>query len=235
MDIGRSFTFQFEDKRWLNKLGLAAIIAAVPILNFALSGYIVDIIRNVAREAAEPLPEWDDLGKKFTEGIILIAAGLVYALPALILFCLPVTLMVLSGALSTNQNLQDMANSVATAGGVLFYCLLCVLLIYVLLLSIISPAVAVVYVREGTFAACFKFGVILRLIREHASSFFLGWVGYVAATIIVSLVVGFLSAILGWIPCIGQAVTLILGLGSLVYLSTVYGHLFGQFAREANG
>jgi len=35
MDVGKSFSFQFEDKEWLNQLGLGAIIALAPILNFA--------------------------------------------------------------------------------------------------------------------------------------------------------------------------------------------------------
>ncbi len=235
MDIGRSFVFQFEDQRWLNKLAVAVIVSAVPILNFALSGYVVDIVRNVTREAAEPLPDWNDLSRKFIDGVILTAAGVVYALPVLILFCLPVTLLAASGVLSSDQNLQQIANSLATAGGVLFYCLICFFLLYLVLLSILQPAITVLYARDGTFASCFRLREILALIQRHTSSFFLGWVGYVAAGIIVSLVVGFLTGRLGWIPCLGQGVALVVGLGGLVYLSTVFGHLFGQFAKEATG
>ena len=46
MDAEKSFTFPFEDKEWISKLGLGAVISLVPILNFAWSGYLVGIIRN---------------------------------------------------------------------------------------------------------------------------------------------------------------------------------------------
>ena len=73
MDAEKSFTFPFEDTEWVSKLGLGALISMVPILNFAWSGYLVDIIRNVMNNDAEPLPTWDDLGKKFNDGLILFA------------------------------------------------------------------------------------------------------------------------------------------------------------------
>ena len=75
MDIGKSFSFAFEDKQWLSKLGLGAVIAMVPILNFAWSGYMVEIIRNVMKNVQEPLPNWDDIGKKFSEGLDPDAGG----------------------------------------------------------------------------------------------------------------------------------------------------------------
>jgi hypothetical protein len=235
MDLGKAFTFQFEDERWVNKLGLAALIGMVPVLNFAFSGYIVDVLRNVARRSGEPLPEWDDLGKKLSEGFILFAAAFVYTLPGLVVLCLPLTLIAMSGVLSGNQNLQDLGNSVGTAGGVLFYCLLCVFLIYVLLLSIIHPAITVMFAREGTFASCFKLRKIMDMIRRDASTFFTAWIGYIAATLGVGLVVGLVGGLTGWIPCIGWAVGLVLSLGSIVYIATVYAHLFGQFALPGSG
>jgi hypothetical protein len=81
MNIGKSFSFPFEDKQWISKLGLGAVITLVPILNFAWTGYIVQLTRNVMNNEQEPLPTWDDIGKKLTEGLILALAGLVYFLP----------------------------------------------------------------------------------------------------------------------------------------------------------
>ncbi len=235
MDIRKAFGFQLEDKRWLNKLGLAAAVAAVPILNLAFSGYVIDVLRNVARGSSEPLPEWDDLGKRFVEGAILLAATFVYALPGLLVICLPTSLIVLSGALSGSQNLQSLESTIRSAGGALFYCLLCVLLLYVLLLSIVHPAITILFSRQCTFASCFKIREALQMVRRDVSGFFTAWLGYVVATIVVALVVGLIGALTGWIPCIGWAVGLVLSLGSLVYLGTVYAHLFGQFAQATSG
>src|ERR671912_200710 len=137
MDAERSFTFPFEDKEWISKLGLGAIISLVPILNFAWSGYLVDIIRNVMNDDPYPLPTWDDLGKKFREGLILFGAGLIYALPILLALCLPLGLSAGSGLLSGNSNMQELSQRLAETGGVLLLCLLCVFMLYGLVLSII--------------------------------------------------------------------------------------------------
>ena len=85
MDIQKSFSYPFEDSQGLPKLGLGALISLVPILGLAWSGYMVGIIRNVMAGSNEPLPTWDDIGRKFTDGLILFAAGLIYALPLLLL------------------------------------------------------------------------------------------------------------------------------------------------------
>ena len=141
MDIGKSFSFPFEDKEWISKLGLGIVITLVPILSFAWSGYMVGIIRNVMNNVTEPLPSWDDLGKKFTDGLILFAAGLIYALPALILLCLPLSVIAFSGILSGNQNLEAAARSIAAAGSLLLFGLLCLVILYALALSVIYPAI----------------------------------------------------------------------------------------------
>ncbi len=172
MDIGKSFSFPFEDKQWISKLGLGAVIAMVPILNFAWSGYMVGIIRNVMNNEPEPLPNWDDIGKKFSEGLILTLAGLVYSLPMLIVICLPLSIMVIPAILSGNGDMQDVAQTIAGAGSILFLCLLCVFFVYALFLSVIYPAILVIFAREGTFASCFKFREVFDLIgKEHRSLF----------------------------------------------------------------
>ncbi len=235
MDIGKSFTFQFDDKRWLNKLGLAAVITAVPFLNFAFSGYLVELVRNVEHQVAEPLPEWDDLARKLVDGIFLVAATLIYALPGLLLFCLPITLTVASGILSGNERFQDAARSLVAGSEFLFFCFLCVFLVYLLALSVVHPAITIMYSREGTFASCFKVREILAMIQHGGSKFFTAWVGYVVATLIVGFVVGLLGALTGWIPCLGWPLSVVVALGSAVYIGTVYAHLFGQFALARSG
>jgi hypothetical protein len=235
MDIGKSFSFQFEDKQWLSKLGLGAVIALVPILNFAWSGYMVDIIRNVMNNLAEPLPDWYDISKKFNEGLILFAASIVYALPLLIVICLPLSIMAISGLLSGNRDLQDIAQNIAGAGGVLLFCLLCLFLLYGFVLSLIYPAILVLFSREGTFASCFKFRQILEIMNKAAGPFFTAWGLSVIAGFGVGFVVGFVNLFVGWIPCLGWLVAVVLGLASGVYVMTIYAHLFGQFGAIAVG
>ncbi|HSB00872.1 MAG TPA: DUF4013 domain-containing protein [Anaerolineales bacterium] len=235
MDIEKSFTFPFEDKEWTAKLGLGAAIGLVPILNFAWSGYMVGIIRNVMSNTPEPLPTWDDLGRKFTDGLIIVAASLIYALPMLILLCLPLSAMAFSGILSGNSDMEELARTLAGAGSVLFICLLCVFGLYGLLLSIIHPAILVMFAREGTFASCFKLREAFDLISRNARSFFTAWGLSLLVNLGVGLAIGFVNAIVSFIPCLGTLVGLALSLLAGAYIITVYAHLFGQFGREAFG
>jgi hypothetical protein len=235
MDIGKSFSYPFEDRQWVSKLGLGAVIALVPILSFAWTGYMVEIIRNVMKGSPEPLPTWDDIGKKFMDGLILTLAGLVYALPMLIVICLPMSVMVVPAIMSGNPDLESISTAIASAGSVLFLCLLCVFIIYALVLSVIYPAILVVFAREGTFASCFKFREVFDLIGRNMSSFFTAWGISIAAGFVINLVVGTVVTILSLIPCIGWILAVILPFVSVVYISAACAHLFGQFGSEAVG
>ena len=233
MDAEKSFTFPFDDKDWLTKLGLGAIISLVPILNFAWSGYLVGIIRNVMNNDPSPLPTWDDLEKKFSEGLILFGASLVYASPLLIALCLPLGMTGASGLLSGDSNLQVLSQRLAEAGGVLLFCIICGFLLYGIALSIIYPAILVIFSREGTFASCFRLREAFALISKNAGPFFTAWVLSVAASLGAGLLVGFINLVVGFVPCVGWIVGLALSMISGVYATAVYAHLFGQFGRAA--
>lgn len=235
MNIEKSFRFPFDDKEWISKVGLGVVITLVPILNFAWSGYLVEIIRNVMKNAADPLPAWDDLGKKFNDGLILFAAGLIYALPVLILVGLPLSMIAFSGLLSGNSNMDEIARTIANAGGILLSGLLCVFFFYAIALSVIYPAILVMFSREGTFGSCFKLQEAFDLISRYAGSFFTAWGLSLVGGLGVGLIVGIFNAIVGWIPCIGWIASLVISLGSGVYISIVYAHLFGQFGVIAFG
>jgi hypothetical protein len=73
------------------------------------------------------------------------------------------------------------------------------------------------------------------MISRNAGSFFIAWGMSLAASLGVGLLMGFINAVLGWIPCVGWILSLGLSLASVVYTSAVYAHLFGQFGREVFG
>ena len=234
MDIEKSFTFPFEDREWPSKLGLGALISMVPILNFAWSGYLVGILRNVMKNDPQPLPTWDDLGNKFSEGLILFGAGLVYAFPMLVALCLPLGITAASGSLSGRSDMQELSQRLAEAGGILFFGLMCVLLLYGFALSILYPAILVMFARAGTFASCFKLRAAFELISKNAGPFFTAWALSLAASLGAGLLVGFVNMVVGFVPCIGWIIGLALSMGSGVYATAVYAHLFGQFASAAS-
>lgn len=231
MDIGKSLNYPFEDNQWLSKLGLGAVISMIPILNFAWSGYMVDVLRNMMNNVQEPLPNWDDLGKKFMDGLVLFLAGLVYALPVLVLACLPLGVLAVPAAMSGNSDMQGIAEAIAGVGGVLLAGLLCVFAVYGLILSAIYPVIFILYAREGTFASCFKLGEAFSLIGKNPGAFFTAWGISILAGLGISLAVGIVQAVLGFIPCIGWIIAFAISMVAVVYTSLIYTHLFGQFGR----
>jgi hypothetical protein len=236
MDIQKSFSYPFEDKQWVSKMGLGAVISLVPVLNFAMTGYMIQIVRNLMNDVQEPLPNWDDLGKKFMDGLMLVLAGLVYALPVIILSCLPLSVMTIPAIIASgNSDFQDIANAVTGAGGVLFAAMSCLFVAYGLVLSVIFPAIYVNYAQEGTFASCFKLREVFNLIGKNAAAFFTAWGMSLVAGLVVGLVTGIVTSVLGLIPCLGWIAALVISLAVGVYLMMIYAHLFGQFGKQAFG
>ncbi len=233
MQYEKAFSYQFEDQQWPTKLGLAALISLVPILSFAVVGYSVAVIRNVAEHAAQPLPHWDDFGRKFIDGLLITVAGLVYSVPMLIALAIPVGMLITSGALARSTTPQGWSRALGGAGWVILACVVISVVLYALVLSIIRPVILMLYSRDGTFAACFRLEEILRIISQHTAPFFTTWIAVILAGIGVGLIVGLVNLVIGWIPCIGWAVGFVLGVGSAMYLLTIDAHLFGQFRRIA--
>jgi hypothetical protein len=108
-----------------------------------------------------------------------------------------------------------------------------VFFIYSAALSVVYPAILVIFAREGTFASCFKFGEVFAIIGRNAGPFFTAWGMTLVTSLGIGLVLGVVSGTLSLIPCLGWIASLAATLGAGVYVSAVYAHLFGQFARAA--
>ena len=224
MDIGKAFSYPFEDDEWLTKLFLGAIVSIVPILNFAWSGYTVDILRNVIDGVARPLPSWSDFGEKFVKGFIIWAAGFIYSLPAIIIACIPFGLLVIPASME-GSDISEALISAFTGIGIV---LICLMAIYLLLLTIYYPAVYINFARKGSFGSCFEFGEIFSIISENTSKYLTAWLVSIGGAIVVGIVVAVLSIVLSLIPCIGWVLTWLISALSSVYLFAIYVHLFGQ-------
>jgi hypothetical protein len=228
MDIGKAFSYPFEDDEWLTKLFLGAIVSAVPILNFAWGGYTVDIVRNVMNGVARPLPDWSDFGDKFVKGFLIWASGFIYALPAILIACLPLGFLVIPAS-SQSSNISDALVSVFTGVGIF---LVCLLVIYLLALTFYYPAVYVNFARKKTFASCFEVGEIIKVISENTGKYLTAWLIAIVGALVVGIIVWLVSIVLVLIPCIGWILMWLVSALSSVYLFAIYAHLFGQVVAE---
>lgn len=221
MDIKKAIIFIFEDPRWFIKLIIGDImilfgVFIVPVL--FLQGYMIEIIRNVMRGEEQPLPEWNNWGEKFKDGLNLTIAGLIYTAPLWIALCFS-TIAILPAALSEG----DMADATAllSIGGFSF--MACLAALFFLAYAVIAPAIAIQYAREDTLASTLRFGEVFAIVRQH--------LGNIILAVVVIMVLGAVLSLLGVIPVIGWIFYAISSV--LVFYAT--GHLYGQIGAKAGG
>ena len=85
MDIGKSFSYVFDDEDWVKKVAIGGVISIIPIVNFIAVGYSLRALKNVAEGKERPLPEWDEWGDDWVKGLMVTLAGFIYAIPLIAL------------------------------------------------------------------------------------------------------------------------------------------------------
>jgi hypothetical protein len=210
-DFAKPFTYVFDDPRWLQKIligGLFYLAGFLLIGWFFILGYMARVARNVIADAAVPLPEWDDLGGFFNEGLRLFAVVLVYVFPPMILFLI---IMVPAGILGGIDNEAFQALGSGIAG-----CAACLAVPLLLAMFLFMPASLLFAAVEQRFGAAFEFARIWPFIRANIGNYLLAVVVYLIARFLG----GFGVALL----CIGVIFT-----GFWSFLITT--HAFAQVYR----
>ena len=209
MDIGKSFNFVFEDKKGLEKVLIGGVLMFVPILgSILLLGYGIQLVRNVRNHDPEPLPEWDDWGKKIAEGFKLFIVYFLWSLPLIILSLLILIPMALGGN-------SDTGSAIAS---IFALCFGCFTLIYAIVMWLATPSITIKFAETGEFADGLKFGEILSFTKEH--------LGQILVVAIVSWLVYLLAGLLGSLLClIGLFFT-------MFWASLVQYHMIGQIGLE---
>jgi hypothetical protein len=235
MQIGKAFSFPFEDKAWLTKFLVAAVVSIVPIVNFAWTGYIVELVKNVIDRKEMALPEWGDFGKKFIDGLIVTVAYFVYSLPALLVVCVMTGVFLVPAIASGGNASQDLQRALGGAAGIVALCLSCLLAIYALVLTILLPGILANFAQKRTFGSCFELGQVYRTVTRHGSAYFMVVLMLIVIGFVIGLVLGAVNGVLSFIPCLGTIVSLIITMVILAYVGAVSGHLVGQYGAEAYG
>lgn len=205
MDIVRSFTYIFDDDDWVSKILVTAFIGIIPIINFAIFGWVISLIKNMQDGVEHPLPDWSDFGDKFTTGIMYCLASLMYNLPIVAVICLMAFSAMIFGQGSG-------------AEGILFGSM-CGLAVAIVLYAIVANVLVFVgtvrYARDLDFNVYMQFGENYRIAMANINVLLM----LVLYAFLASLVIG----AFGWIPCLGQVAAFAFG-------TPVMAHLQGQAA-----
>jgi len=83
VDIGRSISFIFEDRSWIAKILIMAVLFIIPIIGWLfIGGYLLRLLANVINGDANPLPEWNNWGGDIAGGLKALVVGFVWSIPA---------------------------------------------------------------------------------------------------------------------------------------------------------
>lgn len=222
VDFGRSFTFVTEDPDWIKKIligGVFTLACAVLVGVPFVLGYFSRTLRNVVAGEERPMPEWDDLGGIFNEGLRLTAVYLIYVLAIGAIMAVPLGVMILP-LVAYSGGHGDVSDALGVLGGlgvVGFYGL--AMLVY-LLLTIFLPAALARSALRGTVADGFAWREILGFIRANMGNYLITLVIFLLASFLAQF--GFLLCCVGIFPAGFWAyMVLAVALGQTVRLSAV--------------
>jgi len=206
MDIGRSFSYMFDDEGWLKKIAIGGVLNIVPVVNFIPIGYGLRALNNVAEGIETPLPEWDDWGGDFTKGLMVTIASLIASIPIWAVWVLSLIVGAVAGDAS------DVA-------GVCVAAVSCLGVLWGIAMLVYLPAAIIKYAAQDEFGAFFQFNEVFAFIRDNLSDYIVAILLILAAAIVASIV--------GSIAC---------GVGALFtafWATLVSSHLMGQLSAQA--
>ncbi|MDQ6802532.1 MAG: DUF4013 domain-containing protein [Acidobacteriota bacterium] len=177
-DFLRPFTYVFDDPRWIPKILLGGVfsLAAIFLVGiFFIYGYLARLARNVINGVQYPLPEWDDIGEYFTEGVKLFVVGLIYAIPVILVVCIAI---IPAAILSANGNDNETLRSL---GGMTATCVWCLVFPLSLAMALWLPAALLSAIVTGEFSAAFQFANIWKYIRANIGNYLLAFVVWLVA------------------------------------------------------
>ena len=229
MDVNKAFRFMFDDKQWISKLLIGAVMSVLSFLiipAFILQGYLVKIVRQVMDGNDSELPEWMDYGKLLRDGFFVTIGQLIWALPFILLML--IVGLVTGGLGSVVDSSGDMVAAATTGAGLLVACLV---LLTVIAFLFLTPALLIQYAREDEFGALFRFSEIFDIIRDHMADILIAFLVSVVAVLAISVVTGIVAIV----PCLGWIAAALIGLAMGPYIQFVTGHLYGQIAAKLPG
>jgi len=220
----------------VSKLIIGILLSILPIVQWIAFGFILECSGVGKTKESKDMPEWDNWGKLFVNGLLAMSIQVIYFIPAIIVIVIGAGTMII-GMLSVlfggvpSQMMQGlMANDPAAQTAfadfarnnwpalmpwiVTFLPFLIVGLILALIASYIVPIAVLNFFKSGKFSDGFAFGAIFK--KAFTGNYFSAWLVVLVIAIVASM-------ILGWLPWIGRAIQyFIVG----VFSYTVYGQVY---------
>lgn len=199
LDFGRSFTFVNEDPDWLKKvlIGGAFVLACSLLVGIPfVLGYFSRTLKNVVDGASRPLPEWDDLGGIFGDGLRLTAVYLVHLVGVLAVVALFLAVFLVPTLLSSGSD--HAARALGPLGALVGVGLYALLMLVSLATAVYVPAALVRSTLQGTIGAGLEWRENVAFIKANLANYALALVSYLVAAFVAQF--GVLLCCVGVFP-----------------------------------
>ncbi|MEN6573770.1 DUF4013 domain-containing protein, partial [Methanobacterium aggregans] len=133
----------------------------------------------------DELPEFDEIGEMFVDGLKILVVGIVYAIPVWIIATI-IGLITGTGMGTTTTSL-DPTMMWAVLGSSIVFIIVALIVGLVEIMAIVNMAY-----YNGELGAAFRFSEILDRIAQ------IGWGKYIATYIVIA-VIGFIAFLIGWL------------------------------------
>lgn len=220
MNIGKAFSYVFEDPQWVTKILFGALFSLLSLVLVGipfLLGYSVQIVRNVRRGDANPLPEWSNLGALFTDGLKLFVVIFVYALPIIILSCCTQLIQVIGSGTASGSGNSDASSALVAVAVAISLAFWCLQIIYSIIYYIVIPVIVIRYAQSGNIGEALQFGRV--------------W-SFAQAVMGPLLIVFLLGIVTSFIGSLGAIVCFIGVFATSAYQLFVNSHLYGQLWQQ---
>ena len=222
VDFGRSFSFVTEDPEWIKKILIGgaftlacALLVGVP---FVL-GYFSRALRNVVAGEPRPMPEWDDLGGIFNEGLRLTAVYLLYTL-AIVAVLAALGAVVILPVIALSGAGDAASDAIGVLGGLGVVAAYGFVMLASLALAVYLPAALARSALRGTVADGFAWREIVAFIRANLANYLIALVIYLLASFLSQF--GLILCCVGVFPAAFWGYMVLAGaLGQTVRLSAV--------------
>jgi hypothetical protein len=196
----------FQD---IKKLLIGTVIEVIPVVNFIAMGYHLNCAKT-AMKKEHALPEWEDWGGLFTNGLMIFIAMMVYMAPAAVVMVVGMGASFVGGGMGFMMGAKTgwMPTLVGLGLSAILAVILCLVAVYLM------PAAVLNFAKGGKFGDFFDFKSVVNNAKRWS---------YLKALVFSAFYMLIAVIILSVVPVVGSALG-VFAAGVTAY--TIFGEVY---------
>ena len=228
--------FPFRDPKAGQKFLIGSLLIfaqyIIPILpGIIVMGYLSQVLRRVTRGSGEAtMPEWDNWGELFMDGLKVFGAIFVYSLPMILIvsvlyFLMFAPLAAVPFLAEGNSDMAGLAIVLVLIAQLFMFLMIAVMMVVYIVYIILLPPMQVHTAAKNEFGAAFQIGKWWKIFRANFSGFMIALIIIIGvyALLMIGVQILYMTLVLCFlIPFVTAPVTFYIGLITYALLGEVY-------------